>query len=282
MLRWQPTKSRPDETPDTFKRPLFTPRSKNERKSKGKNKRHSSPTPRYLVIQQVSAQHRSKLTLEGKWLNDEYANHYNHSVSLLHTAAELGDVASIQHLYHHRRVDLDARNENGESAVFLAALYNQPQAVSLLNSLGARVSTPDHLGQTPLFIAATENLVGVIEVLVQCGADVDTSNTYGCSPVGGAAMNGCDEAIRVLHERGGDIDARNKTGERSVVNTLRCNAVSLIEVHFVTCDVCLLRHVSLLHRRARRTSRHSAHPLFARCPTSLPRPRSYYTPLCSC
>ena len=221
MLQWEPTKARPDEVKKLLKKPDLQPRE--GLKTKNKKVRNLSP-PRYLIIRQTSPPRQNVISRsphkndkqEGNEkkktvLHLDFVPHYDHDISLLHTAAEHGDVKTIERLYR-RGVNINARNENGETALFLAALYNQKRALTELRRFRANVHIPDKLGQTPLFIAATENLVETIKVLVTFGACVNAANTYGCTPIYGAAMNGCMEAIQLLHELGANLDTPNKTG----------------------------------------------------------------------
>lgn len=232
-LRWLPTKIREDE------RPISPP------KKPGLERRESLRTrcekacallaPRYMLIRQQSSSspqpaQRFQQRHKGSSSNTKSAlvrinhgkspgdlvSHYDHDISTLHTAAEIGDTATIKELFG-RGVNLDARNENGETAVFIAALYDQRRAVQCLSDLGASVRVADKLGQTPLFIAATENLVDMLRLLVRAGASVHVANRYGCTPLYGAAMNGCLEAIHLLHELGADVNAPNKTGDSRAV-----------------------------------------------------------------
>jgi ankyrin repeat protein len=200
-------------------------------------------------------------------------SHYDHDISTLHTAAEQGDTRTIEALFS-RGVNINARNENGETAVFIAALYAQRSAVRVLHSLGASIHTPDKLGQTPLFIAATENLVSTVQLLVELGASVHTANSYGCSPVYGAAMNGCLEVTQQLHQLGADINAANKTGKEAwwqqlhSLMSLQFHSFihSFIDwFHVASCCPYNCRHVALLHRGARGPSAGVASPVSAGC-----------------
>ena len=191
MLKWLPTKARKDEPKSSLlKKPDLSLRE-------GMRSRvPSSPPLRYMVIRQSSPEACRKNSQQRKPHKKaaqrqpsrgqqrqrrsrqrclDYVSHYDHDISTLHTAAEHGDLLAIERLYH-KGVNLNARNENGETALFLAALYDQPSTVSGLHKMGASVHMPDKLGQTPLFIAATENLTDVIQLLVTLGAHVNTAN----------------------------------------------------------------------------------------------------------
>ena len=234
MLRWQPSRARPDEAPPPRHRSPLRSRTHSPTRSLTHSRTHSSPG-RYLRIRQPAPPHPTHSPTHSHDL--DLVPHYDHDITALHTAAEQGDVPTLL-LLHSRGVDLNARNENGETASFLAALRGRTRVLELLARLGARLGVADRLGQTPLFVAASENLADTVRLLVRCGVrararecvsvgaresvrarecvSVHTPNTYGCTPLYAAAMNGCLEVIHLLHELGADVDAPNNTGDAAV------------------------------------------------------------------
>ena len=232
MLSWQPTRVREDEKPAVPSRKSH-PASLRANREKTKK----TPPPRYLVIRQNSPLRSNRSKPEGTRI--DFVPHFDDNVSRLHTAAECGDIATIQMLYT-KGVNLNARNENGETAMYIAALYNQLTTVRFLRRLGGCVHIPDKLGQTPLFIAATENLVDMVILLHSFGASVNFQNTYGCSPMYGAAMNGCMDMIELLSELNADIEATNKTGESDCIYiSIQCSILTSFvkyrNVSFIHC-----------------------------------------------
>jgi hypothetical protein len=235
MLQWLPTKARKDErrvNVKVNKKPDLNLREGLRTKCK---RATNLPAPRYMVIRQISPPrqtsrlpHKTETQEECmgrakssrrsvRQVTFDYVSHYDHNLSTLHTAAEHGDNSTIEKLFY-RGVNVNARNENGETAMFIAALYNQQVTVQHLHHLGASVHIPDKLGQTPLFIATSENLVDVVKLLVKYGANVNTANTYGCTAMYAAAMNGCVDVMQYLHQVGANIDTANKTGEPCMEN----------------------------------------------------------------
>ncbi len=82
-----------------------------------------------------------------------------------HNAAAAGDIETLNQLRF--RVDVEARDYNGWTAVHHATANDQTEALRfLVNELGANIETRDNLDQTATFIAIKDNKLKTLRVLV--------------------------------------------------------------------------------------------------------------------
>ena len=95
----------------------------------------------------------------------------NNGNSLLHYAAIIGNNPVVQILLNHQSFDsrVNRPNEDGRTALALAALYGRVHVVTLLLELNnLEVNEVDNKGRTALHLAASANKHRVIEALMKC------------------------------------------------------------------------------------------------------------------
>ena len=102
-------------------------------------------------------------------------------------------------------VDVNAKNNDGWTALFIAANRRNKEVVELLISEGADVSVKTTVGRfTPLHEVRSKEIA---ELLIDNGADVNATNDNGDTPLDSAIKNKRNEAADLLRKHGG------KTGE---------------------------------------------------------------------
>ncbi|KXZ54426.1 hypothetical protein GPECTOR_5g8 [Gonium pectorale] len=81
-------------------------------------------------------------------------------------------------------VEVDLANEFGQTALHVAALWGNVEAVQALLDLGADASVPNSRGQTPLHFAASakRDPLAVCRVLLDAGADPEAVDMMGRQP----------------------------------------------------------------------------------------------------
>jgi hypothetical protein len=84
-------------------------------------------------------------------------------------AAEIGDVAQVRMLLD-KRAPIDARDDNGRTALMLAVLHGQSDAVDVLLARGADPNAADAHGTTPLQAAIAADQQAIIAALQRAGA----------------------------------------------------------------------------------------------------------------
>jgi hypothetical protein len=89
--------------------------------------------------------------------------------TMLRRAAESGDIATLQSLLN-EPVDLASRDNDGRTALMLAAIHGQSEAVNVLLAHGADPNAADAQGITPSQAAAKRNYRTIIDALSRAGA----------------------------------------------------------------------------------------------------------------
>jgi WD40 repeat protein len=114
-----------------------------------------------------------------------------------------------------RGADLNLKSDRGETALVTAAGGGVVELVHLLLEKGARVDARDKNGDTALFKTAKPE---VIRLLLENGADVNARNNNGVTPLMQSRTN---ETARLLLDRGADVNAKTNDGETPLMFAVR-------------------------------------------------------------
>ncbi|XP_048196342.1 transient receptor potential cation channel subfamily V member 5 isoform X3 [Perognathus longimembris pacificus] len=145
-------------------------------------------------------------------------------------AAKENDLCALKRLLVDQKCDFRQRGALGETALHVAALYdNLEAAMALIETAPALVTEPigcePFVGQTALHIAVMNQNVNLVRALLARGASVCARATgfafhlsphnliyYGEHPLSFAACVGSEEIVRLLIEHGADIRAQDSLG----------------------------------------------------------------------
>lgn len=136
-------------------------------------------------------------------------------VELLHQAIRAEDKAEIEK-YRGRPNYLDARNEDGYTALQEAIRWGYDEIIAMLVEFGADPDVPDVNGRTALHHAAYSDELGAAKLLIAKGATVRYKDPYEYTPLHIAAREGRQEIVQVLLNAGADINARCDVGYTAV------------------------------------------------------------------
>ena len=131
-------------------------------------------------------------------------------------AARAGDAATLRVLLE-QRVDVNAQEPDGSTALHWAAHRGSAAAVGLLLGAGARVGAANRYGVTPLSLAAASGNAAVVERLLKAGADPNGALPGGETVVMTASHAGRTEALQVLLAHGADVNARESTRNQTAL-----------------------------------------------------------------
>lgn len=109
--------------------------------------------------------------------------------------------------------DVNEKNKNGLSALYLAVKKNYYKITKILLESGAVVDTQDQNGQTPLFIASMNNNDHIVHLLAQHGANMNLKNKNGLAPLHVAIIQGFEKVIATLVENGADVGTVDSGGK---------------------------------------------------------------------
>ena len=148
----------------------------------------------------------------------------------IHSAAETGDVSKLRAIVAANPAAINAKNDDGLTALWLAAQKGKLEAVTFLLENGADVDPKSDDGVTPLWIAAQQGYVEVVKALLAKNADIEAKRADGVTPLYMAADNGQIEVVKVLLAKGanpnvvaGGVSARQaaeKDGNKDIVELL--------------------------------------------------------------
>ena len=138
-------------------------------------------------------------------------------------AAQKGDLAKVKRLIEEQGAKVDARDDDGETALHAAADKARLDVVKYLVKKGADVSAKDEDGETALHAAADEgdretdatrkDRVKVVKFLIDKGADVDAKDRDGETPAHVAADAKKADVLKVLLDKKADVNAKDREKE---------------------------------------------------------------------
>ncbi|KAG2469901.1 TRPV6 protein, partial [Polypterus senegalus] len=162
--------------------------------------------------------------LKNKWYLSIHQN-------LLFLAAQKNDVASIKKLMKCPTIDIFEKGTLGETALHIAALFNNVEAaVALIEVAPDLINEPIvsdfYKGETALHIAVLNENMSLVQELIHRGADVFSPRAtgeclrkkrrnlvyFGEHILSFAACTGNEEIVRFLIENGADIRAQDRHG----------------------------------------------------------------------
>jgi ankyrin repeat protein len=123
-------------------------------------------------------------------------------------AAERRDRAGVLALLK-QRVDVNAPQDDGMTALHWAAQHDDPEIADALLRAGANVKAASRYGITPLSIACTNGNAAMIDRLLKAGADPNAPLPGGETPLMTAARTGTLAAVKMLLAGGAKVDGKD-------------------------------------------------------------------------
>jgi ankyrin repeat protein len=124
-------------------------------------------------------------------------------------AAESGDSAGALALVA-GKADVNARQEDGTTALHWAAYHDDLPLLRQLIAAGAKVNVTNDYGSTPLSEAAERADPQALRMLLQAGAEVESPNAQGQTALMSVARTDVVEAAKVLVAHGANVNATEK------------------------------------------------------------------------
>ncbi len=121
-------------------------------------------------------------------------------------AAMRGDAAGLRGLLQ-KRLNVNAPQVDGTTALHWAVYRSDLEAVNLLIAAGADVKAVTREGVTPLAMASLYGNVPIVERLLKAGADAKERGPNGETTLMFAARSGNPELVKVLVAAGADVNA---------------------------------------------------------------------------
>jgi len=121
-------------------------------------------------------------------------------------AAEKMDRALVRTLVQ-QRVDVNAPQADGMTALHWAAYQNDRETAELLVRAGANVQAANRYGVTPLSLACANGDAALVDTLLKAGANPNAALPGGETPLMTAARVGSLATVKALVARGVDVNA---------------------------------------------------------------------------
>lgn len=139
---------------------------------------------------------------------------------LLRDAIRLGDEEAVERLIA-ADVDVNARNEFGNSILHDAVRWKQLRILERLIDVEADLNAKNFNGDTPLHFAAYWGFGEVLQALISMGADRSACNQRGETPLHIAVVQKHKELVRILLFAGVNENATDKLGNTPLVYAKR-------------------------------------------------------------
>ena len=138
----------------------------------------------------------------------------------LRMAAENTDVRNVQAVQALLQADADvnAQDEQGSTALMMAAYQNHVGVVKALIAADADVNKQDNaIGNTALMFAVIQGHVDSVKALIAAGADVEKQNEHGNTALMMAAYHNHVNIGKELLRAGADVNAQNEQGNTALM-----------------------------------------------------------------
>jgi ankyrin repeat protein len=119
----------------------------------------------------------------------------------LRIAAYKGDTEETSQLLA-EGVEIDAKNEYGNTALMIAAIKGHLEIVKGLIAGGADVNERNRAGSTTLILAAKKGHLEIVKALLAAGADVNARTTGGVTALFAAESEGHTAVVEMLRKAG--------------------------------------------------------------------------------
>ena len=130
--------------------------------------------------------------------------------------------------------DVNAKDENGRTALIYASRNSSSEILEYLIEKGADINAKDIFDKTALMYAASFNNLEVIKYLIEKGADINAKDNENKTALMNAASFNNLEVVEYFIEKGLDINAKdnkNKTALSYALEKGNTDMVKLLKFH---------------------------------------------------
>lgn len=127
-----------------------------------------------------------------------------------------GDVKAVRQMLQNR-VDVDAAQPDGSTALIVAADRRDLDVANLLIRAKANVNAANQYGATALFVASASGHTALVRVLLGANADPNVPLVSGETPLMAAVDKGHLDAVRALLEHGANVNATESRGGQTAL-----------------------------------------------------------------
>jgi hypothetical protein len=136
---------------------------------------------------------------------------YTAAQTPLMEAAKKGDTEKVQALLA-QGADVNAKGNDGFTALIMAARYGHTDIVQALLAKGANVNAKHDRGWTALITAAWEGHTDIVQALLTQGADVNAKDDRSWTALIWAADYGHTDTVQALLAKGANVNTKDGRG----------------------------------------------------------------------
>jgi uncharacterized protein len=160
-------------------------------------------TEGYLDIVNLLLKHKAEVGIK---------NAANYTALMYAAESNYRNVVSVLLNQGDPSLSIHDRNHYGENVLMTMARHGETDLVQRLVSLGAEVNAANNIGDTALYLAVDSEHVYTVKALIDLGAQTNTENLGGWTPLMMASARGDLETMAVLLENGADFRPQNRWG----------------------------------------------------------------------
>jgi ankyrin len=116
-----------------------------------------------------------------------------------------------------QRVDVNAPQGDGSTALHWAVHLDDGSIVDLLLGAGSRADVSDDTGATPVYLACLNRHAGMVERLLKAGANPNAALVSGETVLMTCARTGEPAGVRALLTRGADVNAKEPAHDQTAL-----------------------------------------------------------------
>lgn len=113
-------------------------------------------------------------------------------------------------------MDVNAKDNDGNTALMRASAGDNFEMVRLLIKKGADLNARDNAGYTALIFASSKGDLELVTLLIKKGADVNASNNDGETPLMLASLKGDIAMAQLLIKNGADVNITSNKGNTAL------------------------------------------------------------------
>ncbi|XP_021904209.1 ankyrin-1 [Carica papaya] len=147
----------------------------------------------------------------------------------LHFAAREGKTEVCKYLLEELRLDVNTKDEEGETPVLHAARQGHADTVKYLLDHGANPAIPSDLGATALHHAAGIGNIELLKELLSRDVEVDSQSDAG-TPLIWAAGHGQQDAVKVLLEHHANPNAETEDNITPLLSAVAAGSLACLDL----------------------------------------------------
>jgi ankyrin repeat protein len=147
----------------------------------------------------------------------------------LHIAAASGNVEMVNLLLQNGAV-VDVMSSSGQTALLEAVYMGHYDIADALLQRGANTEAQNPRGWTAVHLAASWNHADILKLLIEKRAHLDARDSEGRTALHSAVTEGHVECVKLLLQAGVDVDARSEDGRTAVYRAAAKDDSLLVEL----------------------------------------------------